>query len=171
MKLEKIKTFEGNLLQVVVETPKGSAYKYDYDPEQEIFCLNKIMPLGLSFPFDFGFIPHTKGEDGDPIDVLVMMELPASQGVLVQCRIIGILEAIQIERDGHRCRNDRVIAVWNLSSQFKAIERVEDLNPELLREMESFFKQYNTLAGKEFISLGWKDSKEALKMIQSQMLS
>jgi inorganic pyrophosphatase len=170
MKLDKIKIFEENLLQVIIETPKGSAYKYDYDPERDVFCLNKLMPLGMSFPFDFGFIPHTKGEDGDPIDVLVMMELPASQGVLVQCRIIGILEANQIERDGSQCRNDRVIAVGNLSSQFKSVERIEDLKPELLREMESFFKQYNSLAGKEFISLGWKDSKEALKMIQSQIL-
>ena len=170
MKLDRIKTFEEDLLQVIIETPKGSAYKYDYDPTQEIFCLNKVMPLGMSFPFDFGFIPHTKGEDGDPLDALVMMELPASQGALVQCRLIGILEAVQVERDDKKVRNDRIVAVWNKSNQFKTIERIADLDPETLKEMESFFKQYNTLAGKEFISLGWKESKEALKMIQSQIV-
>jgi inorganic pyrophosphatase len=170
MKLERIKTFNENLLQVIIETPKGSAYKYDYDPEQEVFCLNKVMPLGMSFPFDFGFIPQTMGEDGDPLDVLVMMELPASQGVLVQCRVVGILEASQIERDGKQVRNDRIIAVWNLSHLYKTIERMEDMDADALKEMESFFKQYNSLAGKEFHSIGWKDSKEAIKMIQSQII-
>jgi inorganic pyrophosphatase len=169
MNLDRIKTFEGDLLQVIIETPKGSAYKYDYEPEQEVFCLNKVMPLGMSFPFDFGFIPHTKGDVGDPLDVLVIMELPASQGALVQCRIIGILEASQIERDGKKYRNDRIIAVWNLSNQYKTINRIENLNPQALTDMESFFKQHNTLAGKDFIPLGWKGPKEALKMIQSQM--
>ena len=170
MKLDRIKSFEDGLLQVVVETPKGSPYKYDYDPDKELFCLNKVMPLGMNFPFDFGFIPHTKGEDGDPLDVLVMMEWPASQGVLLSCRIIGILEASQTERDGTKYRNDRIIAVWDLSHQYEKVHGIEDLNAGILKEMESFFKQYNELAGKEFISLGWKNAREAEKMIRSQFV-
>ncbi len=169
MKLSKIKSFDDNLLQVIIETPKGSPYKYDYDPAKEVFCLNKVMPLGMNFPFDFGFIPHTKGEDGDPLDVLVMMEYPASQGVLLQCRIVGILKASQIERDGIKVRNDRIVAVWNLSHLYKTVECIEDLDSGTLKEMESYFKQYNTLAGKEFHVLGWHDAREAIKMIQSQI--
>jgi inorganic pyrophosphatase len=168
MKLQQIQPFEGELLQVVIETPKGSPCKYDYDPDKELFCLNKVMPLGMNFPFDFGFIPGTKGEDGDPVDVLVMMEWPANQGSLVQCRIVGILKASQLERDGTRYRNDRIVAVGNLSLQYSTIEQVEDLNTEIVKEIESFFTQYNRLAGKEFTVLGWSNSVEAVRKIKSQ---
>ncbi len=83
MNLSKIPPFEKDFINVIVETPRGSVYKYDFDPEYEVFRLNKAMPMGMIFPFDFGFIPATKGEDGDPLDVLVLMDDPSIQGALV----------------------------------------------------------------------------------------
>ena len=169
MKLNRISTFQDEYVQVVVETPKGSTHKYDYDPKLEVFCLNKIMPLGMSFPFDFGFIPGTKGGDGDPLDILLLMDKPNIQGVVVQCRIIGVLEAVQIERNGKQVRNDRILAVSDLNKQGDKILDIKDLSSGTKTEIESFFRQYNELAGKEFQSLGWKGSREAVELIRSQM--
>ena len=169
MKLNKINTFLEEYVQAVIETPKGSTHKYDYDPKLEVFCLNKIMPLGTSFPFDFGFIPGTKGGDGDPLDILLIMDKPNIQGVVVQCRVIGVLEAVQTERDGKQVRNDRILAVSDLSKQEGKIMDVSELSAGTKTEIESFFKQYNTLAGKEFQILGWKGAAEAIELIRSQM--
>jgi inorganic pyrophosphatase len=169
MKLNKIKTFQEEYVQVVIETPKGSSHKYDYDCRMEVFCLKKIMPLGMTFPFDFGFIPGTRGEDGDPLDILLLMDKPNIQGVVVQCRVIGLLEAVQIEKDGKQVRNDRILAVSDLSKRDGKILDVTDLSAGTKTEIESFFRQYNTLAGKEFKSLGWKGADEAMEVIRSQM--
>ncbi len=76
-------------INVIIETPKGFRNKYAYDEEFGLIALTKTLPAGSSFPFDFGFIPQTKGGDGDPLDVLVIMEEPAFAGCLVNCRILG----------------------------------------------------------------------------------
>ena len=98
------------IIQVVIETPKGSRNKYAFDSAQKVFELKKVLPAGMAFPYDFGFIPRTKAEDGDPTDVLVLMDEPAFPGCLLKCRLIGIIEGEQ--GDGKRKkRNDRVVAV------------------------------------------------------------
>jgi len=71
-------------IQVVIETPKGSRNKYAFDEEQRVFSLTKVLPAGMTFPYDFGFIPSTKAEDGDPTDVLVLMDEPAFPGCLLE---------------------------------------------------------------------------------------
>lgn len=82
-------------LQVIIETPKGSRNKYAFDPDQRVLALKKVLPAGMTFPCDFGFVPSTKAEDGDPTDVLVLMDEPAFPGCLLKCRIIGIIEGQQ----------------------------------------------------------------------------
>jgi inorganic pyrophosphatase len=170
MNVEKIKPFQENLLQVIIETPKLSTYKYDYDIRLDVFCLDKLLPLGMNFPYDFGFIPGTRGQDGDPLDVLVIMEYPVLQGALVHCNVIGILEASQTERNGQKVRNDRIVAVWSLSSRYNEIRDVDDLSLQTLREVRNFFIQYNQLAGKLFEPIGWKNAAEAVRMIRSQII-
>ncbi len=167
MRLSKIKTFQDELVNAIIETPKGSVYKYDYDPKLEVFCLDKIMPLGMKFPFDFGFIAGTKGEDGDPLDIILLMDQPNIPGIVVRCRVVGVLEAIQMEHDGRHVRNDRIIGVSNLSREHEKIWEVKDLSSGVLNEIGSFFKHYNVMAGKEFQILGWKGSGDALELIQS----
>jgi inorganic pyrophosphatase len=84
-------------LHVIIETPKGCRNKYAYDDKRESFVLKSVLPKGTVFPFDFGSIPGTKGEDGDPLDVLVLMDEPAFTGCLMEARLIGVIEATQTD--------------------------------------------------------------------------
>jgi inorganic pyrophosphatase len=98
------------LIKVIVDTPKGSRNKYRFELKEREFRLSKILPMGAVFPFDFGFIPGTKGGDGDPLDVLVLSEEPSFSGCRIECRLIGVIEAEQSGPDGKE-RNDRLIGV------------------------------------------------------------
>jgi inorganic pyrophosphatase len=165
MKIKDIPSTKDHLILVVLETPRGTVYKYDYDFDLGMFRMNKILPLGMVFPFDFGFIPSTKAEDGDPLDVLLLLDEPGMQGTLVPCRPIAVLEASQKEK-GEEFRNDRIVAVAEFSHQFKGIDDINQLNPDLPGQIEIFFKQYNLLAGKEFIPLGWQKGRKAFALIK-----
>ncbi|HEY4676287.1 MAG TPA: inorganic diphosphatase [Candidatus Angelobacter sp.] len=136
-------------VQVVIETPKGSRNKYAWDPDQQIFALKKVLPEGMAFPYDFGFIPSTKGEDGDPIDILVLMDQPVFTGCLVKTRLIGVIEGQQTEK-GKSHRNDRLLAVAESSHTHSDINSINDLNKELLKELERFLVNYHSNDGTEF---------------------
>ena len=156
-------------INVIIETPKGKRNKYNYDPELGIFKLGGILALGHSFPFDFGFIPNTLGGDGDPLDVLVLMDEPAFTGCLVKARLIGIIEAEQTERDGKVERNDRLIAVASDSHTHSDVKSLDDLNEKLIEEIEHFFISYNEAKGKKFKPLGRFDSERARKIVEEGM--
>lgn len=139
-------------IKVVIETPKGSAQKYNYDPESHFFELGKMLPAGMVFPYDFGFIPHTTGEDGDPLDVIVISEFHSFPGCLMSCRVIGAIVAKQ-SADKHSkkmIRNDRFLAIPESSGIFSTFQSVQDLPPHIIRELEMFFRNYNELKGKKF---------------------
>lgn len=137
-------------LHVVIETPKDSRNKYAYEPDLGAFKLKMVLPEGMSFPYDFGMIPSTEGEDGDPLDVLLLLDAPAFAGCLVSARLIGVIEADQRERDGTWERNDRLVAVSVHAQTHAHIHKLDDLRPGMLDEVEAFFRQYNALAGREF---------------------
>lgn len=140
---------------VIIETPKGSRNKYDWEPSKKAFRMSKVLPEGHAFPYDFGFIPETTGEDGDPLDVLVFTDAAVGfPGCLVEVRIIGAIEAEQTERNGDSMRNDRILAVATVSRTHQDIKTAEDLPPYVLEEIESFFISYNRQAGKDFQILG-----------------
>jgi len=156
------------LIQVVIETPKGSRNKYDFDSEEKVFRLKKVLPAGMTFPYDFGFIPRTLAEDGDPVDVLVLMDEPAFPGCVLKCRLIGVIEGEQ--GDGKdKERNDRVVAVERDNHSFADIDHLDDLGKEFLRELEQFFVNYHSLSGEEFRVLGAKGPKQAKKRIEEGM--
>jgi inorganic pyrophosphatase len=90
-RLKPLDPDDKQVLQVVIETPKGSRNKYAFDPEQKIFEPKKVLRTGMAFPYDFGFIPSTKADAGDPIDVLVLMDEPAFPGCLLKARVIGVM--------------------------------------------------------------------------------
>src|SRR5437016_204276 len=98
------------LCRAIIETPKGCRSKFDYDPDSNLFLLGGLLPEGMMFPFDFGFIPSTLGDDGDPLDIMVLMDAPAHVGCLMDVRIIGIIEAQQTE-DGKTETNNRLLGV------------------------------------------------------------
>ncbi|MDF2439957.1 MAG: inorganic pyrophosphatase [Abditibacteriota bacterium] len=157
-------------LNVVIETPKGSRNKFDYDEEQGVFKLGGVLPVGASFPFDFGFAPSTLGEDGDPLDVLVLMDEPAFAGCLVPSRLLGAIEAEQTERDGHSERNDRLIAVASNYRQHQNLSSLNDLNPTLMDEIEHFFASYNLIKGKQFKTMARSGPERALQLIDAGQL-
>jgi len=136
-------------IDIVIETPKGCRNKYAYDEELKAFRLRKILPVGAVFPFDFGFIPGTTGEDGDPLDVLVIMDEPAYPGCVIECRIIGALKAKQSEKEKME-ENDRLIAVSVVSEAYADVKELNDINKNILDEIQHFFVSYNEQAGKKF---------------------
>ena len=155
---------EPSIIQVVIETPKGSRNKYAFDSEQKVFELKKVLPAGMAFPYDFGFIPRTKAEDGDPTDVLVLMDEPAFPGCLLKCRLIGIIEGEQGEKK-HKERNDRVVAVEKENHSFADISHIDDLGRTFVRELERFFVNYHELSGEQYRIIDVKGPKEAKKRI------
>jgi len=154
-------------ITAIIETPKGSGFKYDFDPDLGYFKLKKVMPAGLVFPFDFGYIPGTIGEDGDPIDVMVISELQSFTGCAVDCRIIGGIMASQQERNGERIRNDRIIAIPLVSVQYGKVKKLSDLPEGITDQIENFFKNYNEQAGKVFVPQKRLTSLEASSAVKS----
>jgi inorganic pyrophosphatase len=134
---------------VVVETPKGGRNKLAFNPELGAFKLEGVLPEGHSFPYDFGFIPSTLAEDGDPLDVLLLLETPAFPGVVVEARLLGALEMEQHEPDGTIQRNDRLLAVAANSREHRNLHSITDLSTERLHEIEHFFHSYNEAKGGE----------------------
>jgi inorganic pyrophosphatase len=156
-------------LNVVIETPKGSRNKYEYDERLRLFKLSGVLPSGASFPFDFGFVPKTLGGDGDPLDVLVLMDEAAFVGCLVRARLVGVIEAEQTERDGETTRNDRLIGVAAESRLLARVNTLASLGPDLIEEIEHFFISYNRIKGKEFKPLGRFGPGRALKLVEEGM--
>ena len=153
-------------LHVIIETPKGSRNKFDYDEKHHLFKLGGVLPAGAVFPFDFGFIPSTLGGDGDPLDVLLLMDEPAFPGCLVPSRLVAVIEAEQTERDGETTRNDRLIAVAADSHTHKQVRSLADINTNLLDEIEHFFISYNEVKGKTFKPLGRFGPIKAARLIE-----
>lgn len=152
-------------LNVIIETPRGCRNKYSYDEKRNLFKLGSVLPAGAVFPFDFGFIPRTVGEDGDPLDVLVLMDEPAFSGCFVAARLLGVIEATQTE-DGKTDRNDRLIAISANAATHRDVKRLTDLNKKLVDEIEHFFVSYNSEKGKTFKPLGRFGPKRAKRLIQ-----
>jgi inorganic pyrophosphatase len=158
---------DGNVT-VVIETPKGSRNKFKYDQQKNVFRLSGVLAVGSSFPYDFGSIPSTKAPDGDPIDVLLLMDEPAFPGCLIDARLIGVIEAEQTE-NGKTTRNDRLIAVAALSSDYSEMRSLRDVNPHLIEEIKHFFVSYNEARGKKFKPLGVFGPKRAMKLVEESI--
>lgn len=162
--LKPIDKKEG-LLQVIIETPAGSRNKFAFDPEQEVFTLKKVLPAGMVFPYDFGFLPQTLAPDGDPIDVLLLMDEPAYPGCAVKARLIGVIEGEQL--DGKKkVRNDRLVAVAEMNHMYANIRRFKDLPAQWLHELEIFFVNYHGMEGKKYQLLGCKGEDAAWGLVK-----
>jgi len=144
---------DSGLVRVVVDTPKGSRNKYKYDETLGLYRLSKVLPLGSAFPYDFGFIPSTRAEDGDPLDVLLLGEEALFPGCLVTVRLVGVIQAEQTEH-GKTFRNDRILGAIETPVNQPVIQTLEDLRTERLDEIEYFFMAYNHLEGRHFTPIG-----------------
>ena len=160
---------ETKCIAVVIETPKGSRTKFAYDPDREAFVVMKVLPEGMTFPFDFGFIPSTLADDGDPLDVLVLMDEPVISGSIVPSRLIGVIEAKQTEKNGKSEENDRLIAISRSCQLFEDVKKLSDLPGAVTEQIEKFFINYNKEEGKKFEVKGChgrKRAREALRDAQ-----
>src|SRR5215831_18389322 len=158
-------------VNAIIETPKGSRTKFKYDEEHGLFMFDKALPIGQSFPFDFGFLPSTKGGDGDPLDVLVLTDEPTFVGCLVHAKLLGVIEAEQTE-NGETERNDRLIAVPVEAKTGKLSSgAVDHLESGLARKISEFFAVYNELQGKRFKTLGCAGPERAAALIRAGTLS
>jgi inorganic pyrophosphatase len=150
-----------NAIHVVVETPRGSRNKYKYDPALGLFRLNRVLFAGASFPYDFGYVPATRGGDEDPLDVLLLMDEPAFPGCLVRARAIGVLRALKEGKENHR-----IIAVSTDAKTWSGTRDVRDLPRRLLREIEQFFHSIQNVDGREHALHGFRGAAEAERVIE-----
>jgi inorganic pyrophosphatase len=157
-------------IHAVIETPKGSRSKYAFDPDTGFFKLKKILPAGTAFPLDFGFIPGTKADDGDPVDVLILTEQNLEQGCLLECRIIGVIQAEQQDKGKEPERNDRIVAIPLVSHDYELIQKLEDMGQARLDDIIHFFDYYRAMSGGMFKAVGKKDAKTAIDWIKQRVV-
>jgi inorganic pyrophosphatase len=146
---------------VVIETPAGSRTKYKWEPKRKAYVASKVLPLGMAFPFDFGFIPDTKADDGDPLDALVIADAPLVVGCHVKCRVLG---AVKIKTDGEE--NDRLICVPTYSLRGADWKTLDDIGSELAGEITAFFESYVAREGRDVEVRGQVGADAAKKLLK-----
>lgn len=156
---------DGRVL-AVVEATSQSRSKFKYEPRLGVFVLHAVLPTGTSFPHSFGFIPGTLGEDGDPLDVLLLTDEPPPVGAVVPCRLVAALEAEQREEKKKPVRNDRLLAVADKSERYRQCSKRSDLDPTALDRISDFFRFYHREQGKNFEPLGWKGASTAQALLK-----
>ena len=154
------------LVHVLVDTPKGSPTKFKFDLEKGCYTISHVLPAGAVFPFDFGSIPRTAAEDGDPMDVLILSEWPSFAGCLVPVRLIGAVEAEQTQ-EGETVRNDRLIGVAERSRVYADVREFGGLPGRLLEELEHFFVSYNEERGRQFRVLKRSGRRRAATLLEA----
>lgn len=154
-------------IYAVIETPSGSRTKYAWNPEVSAFCVRKVLPLGTTFPYDFGFVAGTRAADGDPLDVLVLADEPLAVGSLVQCRVLGAVECTTSEHSGKETRNDRVLAVPSASIVGAEWRTVRDIGDRLVNEITDFMASYTRREGRRFVLRGVVDRDAAIQLVRA----
>jgi inorganic pyrophosphatase len=145
----------------VIEIPRGSRNKYEYDKEKEAFILDRVLYSPVHYPAEYGIIPKTLWDDGDPMDILVLMDQPTFPGCIIETRPIGVMNMIDTGD-----KDDKILGVPVDDPRFKDVNDIEDLPEHLLDEIQHFFAEYKKLQGKKTEVLGWKGKEEALKAIE-----
>ena len=169
IRLDPFDKAKPEIVKAVIETPGGSRNKFKYDEKTGFFALSGVLPEGMVFPHAFGFVPSTQAADGDPEDILILMDEPTFTGCVVPTRLIGVMEADQTEK-GKTERNDRLIAVAAHSRDYSDVQSLNDLNPNMLKEIEQFFITYNKEKGKKFKVIRMDGPRQARKLVKKSLL-
>jgi inorganic pyrophosphatase len=159
---------EGNL-RVVVEVPKGGRVKLKWDPDLGVFQASRYLPAGLSYPFDWGFVPGTKAEDGDPLDAIILADVPTWPGVVIPCEPLGVLRLEQDDKKGRRQRNDRLIVRPASASRLGEPRDLRELPRALLDELQKFFLDAVFFTPKNAKARGWAGRKAADRLIDKSV--
>jgi len=152
---------DDGVLRVVVESPAGARVKLKYDPKLGAFAVSRPLVLGVAYPFDWGFVPGTRGPDGDPIDVILVSDFATYPGVVIPARPLGVIRVEQnATSGGGRQRNDRIVA-----EPAPARRRLAELSERVRDELEHFFRATTVFEGKDIEILGWGSVDEADKLV------
>ncbi|MBD2452875.1 inorganic diphosphatase [Nostoc sp. FACHB-87] len=140
------------ILNVLIEIPGGSKNKYEYDKELEAFALDRVLYSSVRYPYDYGFVPNTLADDGDPLDGMVIIDEPTFPGCIIAARPIGMLEMI----DGGD-RDEKILCVPDKDPRYTHVKSLNDVAPHRLDEIAEFFRSYKNLEKKVTEILGWQD--------------
>ena len=157
---------EGGEIRMIVETPRGSNIKLKYEPSLGLFTVSRALPLGLNYPFDWGFVPGTQSQDGDPLDALALHDAATYPGVLLPCRALGIVDVEQTGKSGKREANPRLILMPTWHDRLGELEKVKDLPNRLKAEIEQFFLNTTFFTDKDAEITGWRGPKAAMKVLR-----
>jgi inorganic pyrophosphatase len=149
------------IVRMIVEIPKNSGNKYEYDGELGVFRLDRALYSPMHYPGDYGFIPGTVAEDGDPMDVLALVEEPSFSGCLIAVRPLGLLDMLDQQQP-----DQKILAVPNRNPRFDPWHTIDQVLPHVLREIEHFFTIYKELEGKKTEMKGWRGPREAREAIR-----
>lgn len=149
------------VVYAVIEIPKGSRNKYEYDKDMEAFTLDRVLYSPFIYPAEYGIIPQTLYDDGDPMDIMVLMEQPTFPGCVIETRPIGIMR--MVDGDDH---DDKILGVPLNDPRFKEVNDINDVPGHLLDEIAHFFKEYKYLEGKTTEVSGWENAGKALEAIE-----
>jgi inorganic pyrophosphatase len=174
MNLAAIPAFASDdIFHVVVEAPRGSTLKLKYEPQWEAMSVSRPLPAGITFPFDWGFVPSTEADDGDPLDALLLWDVPSFPGVVVPCRAIGVLHVEQNrtkDNPSQRIRNDRVLCIPVEARREHGLTDVVMLPARVRQELETFTIAATALEGKDVRIVGWGDATAALELVRNAVM-
>ena len=152
---------KAGLINVLIEIPAGSKNKYEFDKDLNAFALDRVLYSSVQYPYDYGFVPNTLADDGDPLDGMVIMDQPTFPGCVIAARPIGMLEMI----DGGD-RDEKILCVPDKDPRYSNVKSIKDLPQHRLDEIAEFFKTYKNLEKKVTEILGWKDASEVLPLVE-----
>lgn len=150
------------LINVLIEIPAGSKNKYEYDKDLQAFALDRVLYSSVQYPYDYGFIPNTLADDGDPLDGMVMIDQPTFPGCIIAARPVGMLEMV----DGGD-RDEKILCVPSKDPRYTNVKSLQDIAPHRLDEIAEFFKTYKNLEKKVTEILGWKDVDQVMPLVEA----
>ena len=169
--LIKLPTFDDDgALQVVVESPRGSVLKFEYSDTAHAFTVARSLPLGQAYPFDWGFVPGTKAADGDPVDAMVIHPGGTYPGIVLPCRLLGMIEVEQRDGRGKRLANNRLIATPSWHQALKGLEDAKDLPKHVRTELEHFFVAVAKFTSKHIKITGWQSARSAHRFVEASQV-
>jgi inorganic pyrophosphatase len=148
------------IINVLIEIPAGSKNKYEFDKDLNAFALDRVLFSSVQYPLDYGFVPNTLADDGDPLDGMVIMDQPTFPGCVIAARPIGMLEMI----DGGD-RDEKILCVPDKDPRYAQVKSIKDISPHRLDEITEFFKTYKNLEKKVTEILGWQDADKVAALV------
>ena len=149
------------LINVLIEIPAGSKNKYEFDKDLQAFALDRVLYSSVQYPYDYGFVPNTLADDGDPLDGMVLIDQPTFPGCVIAARPIGMLEMI----DGGD-RDEKILCVPDKDPRYAQVKSLEDIAEHRLAEISEFFKTYKNLEKKVTEILGWKNVDQVMPLVE-----